>query len=345
MNKKFFPKQLFTVVSAFLLTATLQVFVAQAQPRTANKLGRENVAVAGSSTVKTNPRLSAERNNYAPGESAAITGQGFDKFEQITVSVEQIDDLQKTGNLLTAWTVVADENGSVNFDWNASFSGNYIVKAVGGTTKQETQTFLVVARTVAQVPGNPNCKDLGANFEEFKIDPPRSGTYQFAGNNSVTANFYGGEDGLTYVDFQSTLSFAAVIVKGGRDGANIYSYSPKQATDTGLSVPNLQDISHVSFCYEPSAIPTAASAAVSGFVRNAKGRGLARSTVTIQNLNTEETRTVITNSFGRYRFNDLPVGNIYSITISSKRAGFTEQTRSFVLNGDEENVDFTATAR
>jgi hypothetical protein len=211
-------------------------------------------------------------------------------------------------------------------------------------TKQKTQTAFMMDGTVNPAPGNPTCKDLSPFYLELKIDPPQSGNYAFGSSNSVSANFYGGEDGLTYFDFQSTSPFVAVIVKGGNQGANVYSYNSGQITGAALATPNLQDISHVSFCYMPGFGTTAASASVSGSVIGISGRGVARSLVTIKNLNTQETRTVITNWTGRYRFNHLPVGDFYEVTISNKKAGFNRQTQSLVLNNDEENLNFIATA-
>jgi hypothetical protein len=213
--------------------------------------------------------------------------------------------------------------------------------AVDGASKQEAQTSFMFDGTVAPAPGNPSCKDLSPLYQEFKIDPPKSGTYSFAENQSVIANFYGGEDGLTYADYQSTSGFIAVIVKGGNQGANVYSFNSVQTVVSGLTTPNLQDISHITFCYMPGFGTTAAPVSVSGRVTDENGRGIGRAMVKIQNLNTEETRTVVTNWTGNYRFNDLPVGDLYVITIGSKKAGFTRQARSFVLTSDEENLNFT----
>jgi hypothetical protein len=211
-------------------------------------------------------------------------------------------------------------------------------------TKQKTQNAFIMDGTVNPAPGNPTCKDLSPFYLELKIDPPQSGNYPFGSSNSVNANFYGGEDGLTYLDFQSTSPFVAVIVKGGNQGANVYSYNTRQSTGAGLTTPDLKNISHVSFCYMLGFVTTAASASVSGSVLGVSGRGIARSLVTIKNLNTEEMRTVITNWQGRYRFSHLPIGDFYEVTISNKKAGINRQTQSFVLNSDEENLNFTATA-
>jgi hypothetical protein len=210
--------------------------------------------------------------------------------------------------------------------------------------KQETQTSFSIDGTVTAIPGNVTCKDLNPHYLQFKIDPPRSGNYSFAGNSSVTTNFSGGQDRLTYVEYQSNTPFIAVIVKGGNQGSNVYWYNSGQTSGIGLTTPNLQDISHVSFCYVSGAVTTAATASVSGKIVDENGRGIVRTIVKIQNLNTEETRMVLTNSFGHYRFDNLPIGDLYVLTIGNKKVSLSRQTQSFVLNGDEENLNFAATA-
>lgn len=215
--------------------------------------------------------------------------------------------------------------------------------AVNDEIKQESQNSFAFDGTVNRAPGNPTCKDLSSIYQEFKVDPPKSGNYSFAGNQSVITNIFGGESGLTYADYQSTISFVAVIVKGGNQGANVYSFNSPQTALAGLTTPNLQDISHISFCYVPGYTTTSAPVSVSGTVTGENGRGIGRTTVTIQNLNTEETRTVTTNWMGHYRFEYLPVGHLYVITINNKKAGLSRQTRLFVLNADLENLNFTPT--
>jgi hypothetical protein len=214
-------------------------------------------------------------------------------------------------------------------------------RAADSITKEREQTSFMFDGTVNPAPGNPTCRDLSPFYHELKIDPPKSGNYSFAVSQSLIANLYGGEDGLTYFDYQSTLPLVAVIVKGGNQGANVYTFNSGQTTVSGLTTPNLQDISHISLCYVLGLGTTAAPVSVSGRVTDEDGRGIGRAMVMIQNLNTEETRTVITNWAGNYRFRDLPVGDLYVVTITNKRSGSTRQTQSLILNSDEENLNFT----
>ena len=99
-----------------------------------------------------------------------------------------------------------------------------------------------------QEDGNPTCADLGLTAElgyiDIKVDPPVSGTY-----SGITVTFV---DGLSSVNFSAGFPIEAVIVKGGNEGANLYDYpSPGATSDTGLTTPTLQNISHVNFCVKP----------------------------------------------------------------------------------------------
>ena len=104
------------------------------------------------------------------------------------------------------------------------------------------------------VEGNPTCADLGLGTFSMKVDPPISGVYSLVAGlpDTVTVTF--SPDG-TAVDWSSTLSIDAVIVKGG-PAANIYLYDPEATSDAGLISPalvpsgNTPEISHVDFCFD-----------------------------------------------------------------------------------------------
>lgn len=85
--------------------------------------------------------------------------------------------------------------------------------------------------------------------------------------------------------------------------------------------------------------PTAANASVSGRVFNADGRAVSRAVVKLTTLD-GETRTVITNAFGYYRFEEVAVGQTYSFSISGKKLIFP--TRFINVNEDIEDLNFTA---
>ncbi|HYP42519.1 MAG TPA: hypothetical protein VEQ18_00695, partial [Candidatus Nitrosocosmicus sp.] len=54
----------------------------------------------------------------------------------------------------------------------------------------------------------------------------------------------------------------------------------------------------------------------------------------------QETRTALTNGFGRFKFANLPTGNLYIVTIGHKRYNFKPNTLAFDLIADKEDVNF-----
>lgn len=88
--------------------------------------------------------------------------------------------------------------------------------------------------------------------------------------------------------------------------------------------------------------PSAASATISGRVINSSGRGLKGVLITATALSTGEKLYTSPDSYGIYRFEDLPVGDSYLITIKSRYFRFEPDSRIITLNGDFADVDFTA---
>lgn len=86
--------------------------------------------------------------------------------------------------------------------------------------------------------------------------------------------------------------------------------------------------------------PTVGQSAVYGQALDAMGRGISRAEVTILNVDTQETRTALTNGFGRFKFPELQVGNLYIVTIQHKRYNFKPNSQAFNLLGDKDDVDF-----
>ena len=89
------------------------------------------------------------------------------------------------------------------------------------------------------VSGNPAC--------DFKIDPVADGTYSFGGL-IITIDV----NGSTF-SFTSNIPVLEVIVKGGPNGANVYTYpSPGVTSDSGLASPlnnrgGASGLSHICF--------------------------------------------------------------------------------------------------
>jgi Tol biopolymer transport system component len=85
--------------------------------------------------------------------------------------------------------------------------------------------------------------------------------------------------------------------------------------------------------------PTSASVSVGGRVSNANGRGVYNARVSLTNSN-GGTLTALTSPFGYYRFDEIPVGETYFISVSHKRYQFNPQAITVLV--EIQNVDFTA---
>ncbi len=96
-------------------------------------------------------------------------------------------------------------------------------------------------------------------------------------------------------------------------------------------------------CTFVNAVTTAANVSVSGRTTDFNGQPLTRTRVTIQNTTNGESQTVYTNSFGNYRFDNLPAGDFYVVSVWNRKYEFEQNTQSFVLNDAIENVNFMAT--
>lgn len=90
--------------------------------------------------------------------------------------------------------------------------------------------------------------------------------------------------------------------------------------------------------YESSIVPTSASVSVSGRVMAGK-RGIAGARVYLTDQG-NETRTALTNGFGYYVFDDVPVGETYFFTAAAK--GYSFEMRILTVNDEISDLDFIA---
>lgn len=84
------------------------------------------------------------------------------------------------------------------------------------------------------------------------------------------------------------------------------------------------------------ALPSAASATLSGQVVTAKDRGIYGARLTVQNSTTLEVKSVTTNPLGYFNIADLPVGSFYIINVEHKRYVFPDNNQGLQLTGDGE---------
>ncbi len=87
--------------------------------------------------------------------------------------------------------------------------------------------------------------------------------------------------------------------------------------------------------------PTAATVNLAGRVTTAGGRGILNVRLTITNQN-GTSRSILTSSFGYFRFEDIEVGQTYVIQINSKRYQFGNDTQIISVNDEITDLLFTA---
>lgn len=90
------------------------------------------------------------------------------------------------------------------------------------------------------------------------------------------------------------------------------------------------------------AVPTAANAEISGRLVTASGEGIRNATVMLSGGTLSQPIYVQTGTFGSYRFTGLPVGQIYVITVISKRYTFANPSRIVNLTDNAADENFFA---
>jgi uncharacterized delta-60 repeat protein len=165
-------------------------------------------------------------------------------------------------------------------------------------------------------------KDDG-DFHIFCLNESGAPEMSFGANGEAVASLTDNTNGY---DLANALAFAnnKVYIAGGADG------------DTD----NITRFGIARF-FAPAAA-TATAATISGRVLRGESQGLRNVLVELVNPNTGITRQVVTNSFGYYRFNDLPVGASYLIRVSSPRYKFRNPTIAITINGNLDDVNFYA---
>ena len=87
--------------------------------------------------------------------------------------------------------------------------------------------------------------------------------------------------------------------------------------------------------------PTAANVSIGGRVLTSSGSGISRAVVSMTDASGGQ-RFALTNSFGYYRFADVPTGATYVLTVSSKRYSFANPSQILSILSDTDDINFVA---
>ena len=112
------------------------------------------------------------------------------------------------------------------------------------------------------------------------------------------------------------------------------------AIDAAANTAAVNNVSQFSDWTLASFAPTAARVSVGGRVTAAHGRAIAQVLVKITDTN-GNVRTTTTNSFGFYRFGDVPAGNTYIIEARHKRYKFSNPAQVRTILADQADINFS----
>lgn len=90
-------------------------------------------------------------------------------------------------------------------------------------------------------------------------------------------------------------------------------------------------------------IITAAGADIAGRVIDNNGRPIGRTVVTVLNTNNLESRSVITNRYGYFSFQEMTVGDFYLISVNSKGYWFAANNQGIGLTDNLTELEFIGT--
>jgi hypothetical protein len=87
--------------------------------------------------------------------------------------------------------------------------------------------------------------------------------------------------------------------------------------------------------------PTAANVSIGGRVLTANGQGISRAIISMTDASGNQ-RSASTNSFGYYRFAEVPAGQTYILTVISRRYSFVNSSQVVSVADDNGEINFTA---
>lgn len=146
-----------------------------------------------------------------------------------------------------------------------------------------------------------------------------AGPFNFVGPDGTAATFYTSPGSVLQFNGNRYLQYKAYL----------------NTTDSAVT-PTLND---VTLCFNNP--PTAASAMISGRITDASGNSLAG---VLMRLDGAASARTITDSNGRYQFDEVATNSFYTVTPSFANYHFSPANRSFSLLGNKSDAVFTGTA-
>jgi hypothetical protein len=211
----------------------------------------------------------------------------------------------------------------------------------------------VPGSTIAQTQFTDMTVSVISAAGSFEVTAPNT-NISWAGGTAQTVTW-----GVANTNLPSPLgtNTANVKISMSTDGGNTFPYVLAASTANdgmeSVTIPNVAtttarmkveavgniffDIGDANFTITT---PTNATASVGGRITGSDGNGLRG--VRVHLVGDGIDLTTITNSFGYYRFDDIPTGSSYLLTPSHKWYVFEPENQFFTLMEDEAEMDFSA---
>ncbi len=139
------------------------------------------------------------------------------------------------------------------------------------------------------------------------------------------------------------LDQSVVAGGGGTSTTNVYKIEGTIAQPVaGKTISNASFTIRSGFLTPPPFGATAALAKISGRVLTADGRGIRNVTIVLANGSSSLPRLARSSSFGYFTFEDVPVGEVYILSIRSKQYRFSQNSQVVSLFDDLTDISFIA---
>lgn len=251
-------------------------------------------------------------------------------------------------SLLTGFYSESNLGGNSNRDANVN-AGNVVGNVVVVAAKVDESNDYFKIEDIRK-----NCPGTQITFvkQVFTVDQTHGSTQSFGFTStglgssafSLVDNNVVGPDRITFsipqdtdvtVTEGTTIGFTLVDVSCV--GTQNWSWNPTGTTVSVKPAPG----ENVTCTFTNGQLgASAAKVSVSGRALLRSSRGVSGAVLTLWDIETGETRQVMTNSFGHYQFDEVEVGKFYVMSISHPRYVFSQNTQTFSLEDTLTSLDF-----
>lgn len=315
LNKFLVPLMLIILSCASTLA---QTFSLTTSPYTQNFDGLANTGTTNTWTNGANPPASpgagwqSNRTSYAASNGSSNNGALY-SFGSVGSTERALGSLASNTTQTIIYGICFTNNvGFTIASINVNYTGEQWRQTAANDDKLVFEYQVGVNTVTATSPWT--------NVPALDFTPPNSGSDgQLDGNAAVNR-----------VNLSSSITLS---VPPGADFCLRWSDANSSGNDKGMAIDDFQ----MSFT-----TTSAAPASIMGRVIDSAGRGISNAFVTLTggSLTTPIVRR--TNTFGYYSFEDIPVGETYIISVSSKRHNFSQSTHVVTLQENISNLDFIA---